>query len=377
MGPGRRALVAAATLAVTLGAVGPASAAPRFGLQVDSVRDPEATLQATRMAELHAQVARVAVDWGRIQRTAGGPYDWSAYDDLLLALEAQGVRPLLLFDDAPPWARDRADLCLDGNACPPARNRLGDFQRFVRDVVSRYTTVKPVHPFGVEIWNEENIPTNWNTAGGPDPARYAELLHAGAAGARAGSPGIVVCLGGLAGSASDPRRNRIALETMLQAMYDRGLATDFDAIGVHAYPHPPAGQPVAETTGAVEAVLARLRDVRDVNGDGATPIWVTETGIDDPNEVGPGESQASLLLAIYDRLALAPDVQLVSIFRLRDDASSGYGLLEPSFGPRQSFAGMADGMLRRLATVPDTGRPSTSRHRRARGARKARLRRHR
>lgn len=303
--------------------------------------------RAAREADrLGAQVVRVLVRWASVERAPGTP-DWSAVDDEVRALEAAGVKALPVITSAPPWAHDPADACPDV-LCPPAPEHEADLAAFAAALAGRYGA-DVLH--GIEVLNEPNSTVDWHAKGGPDPERYARILKTTAAAIRRAAPDVPVVFGGLAPTKDIPTSGRLSTGTFLRRAYAAGARGSFDAIGVHVYAHPDeaADPPALER---LDGSLDEAREARRAAQDGEVPLWITETGYatgmparnglpEVPGEVTPAE-QGPALLAAYDHLAEMSDVELVLLWRLRDDAAAprekGFGVLNGDWSPKPAAA---------------------------------------
>lgn len=313
-----------------------AAAAPEIGLSDGPFRDAEPV--AATAADLGVTTMRVLVDWSTVEPRQGS-FDFSVYDRFFAALEARRIRPLLLVENTPSWAQDPWDGCLD-RRCPPAHRHLDAWRRFVEAVVRRYGTgARDVRPTGVEVWNEPNITTNWTALGGPNVERYARILEFAAAGSRAALPALPVVLGGLSPRAHTTH-DGITMERYVDDLYGLGAAGWFDALGLHAYPHPEPGVDPGPSIARARAAVGRLRAVRDRHRDEGVPIHITETGIADPEEVAPGVARGEVLGRLLDALAAEPDVRSIYVFRLRNPSGRlpGWGLSNPDLSPRSGYA---------------------------------------
>jgi hypothetical protein len=144
-----------------------------------------------------------------------------------------------------------------------------------------------------EVWNEPNLEIEW---GGqtPDPTRYTALLKAAYPRVKAADPEAWVVTAGLAttgGTLADAQAGKKMVTTArgpawndlhyIQAMYNAGAKGYFDVLGSH--PHGFAYAPDRDPTDpAVNGLCFRRaeqqREIMVANGDGDTPIWVTEFG---------------------------------------------------------------------------------------------------
>jgi hypothetical protein len=327
----------------------PSGVTPAFGYADGSFYDVppgagEASVAAARAREGGAAVVRVLVRWAYVQPLSASDWDWSTVDAYIQALDAAGIRPLLVVTTSPGWAQDPADRCTT-ILCPPAASRLPAFATFVEQLARRYAGADPA---GIEIWNEPNLTVDWKTATGPDPKRYTALLKAGASASRKVDSKLPVILGGLASGLDG--FYKYSSTTFLNVVYANGGKGSFDAIGLHPYPQPDERNPFPSTW-QLDFALYQARYARDVNNDRGRAIWITETGFstgmpargDWPAVSGTATegTQGQGILAWYDRAAQFSDVKAFLVWRLRDDAASpyetGWGVLHGDWSPKPAF----------------------------------------
>jgi hypothetical protein len=309
---------------------------PLIGVTEAAFGGAAGTLEAQRADELGSETFRLSISWAEVQPRAGGGFNWGIYDDLADGLRKRGIRPILLVVNTPSWAQSGSDLCGGAPQCPPAPGSLPSWAAFVRAAVEHFGTGSTsLDPIGVEVWNEENVRTNWRSFRGPDPGRYAELLRSAAAASRAVRPDLPIVLGGLATGADGAAWYIYELARL-------GARDAYDVIGLHPYPDPGPGDSMSTMLATYDAAMSGVRAARDATGDGAKPLWITEVGIVDPDQVFAGQSQASEILAMYDEASAQPDVGVFVIHRLRNGMETQqWGLLNPDWSPRQSFADLA------------------------------------
>ncbi len=188
--------------------------------------------------------ARTDFDWTTVQHQAGGPWDYTMFDETLRKAEAAGITilPILAYDVA--WAR-------------PAYQHLDLWREYVRNMVSRYKGRLTYW----EVWNEPDLEQFWKEK--PDPANYTTLLKAAYEEVKAADPEAKVLLGGLSG---------IPFE-FIEGIYKAGGKAYFDIMNVHPYRYPktPEGASLKDD-------LAKLRQLMAKYGDGDKRIWITEIG---------------------------------------------------------------------------------------------------
>jgi CDP-paratose 2-epimerase len=112
----------------------------------------------------------------------------------------------------------------------------------------------------VELWNEPNNGTNWDSSQDPAWFKFAEMV--GAAAYWAKQRGKKTALGGML--PADP--------VWLQTMIDRGVVEYIDAVGIHAYP-----VPFDRSWDGWRRPVENIREVLRRNQSKAE-VWITETG---------------------------------------------------------------------------------------------------
>jgi polysaccharide biosynthesis protein PslG len=291
------------------------------------------------LANLHMQKAgaimpdslsanRFHVQWSYVEGVRG-TYDWSMSDAQYAAMQKYTKKPIMLLYRAPVWARDPARTCAQGGdeLCiyPPLPQFDGDWKAFVKAAVARYPNVR-----AIEIWNEPNIATFWSPAA--DPTRYAAVLKAAYEGVRAARGKAPVLTGGL--FPANTIGGNVSAKEFLDRVYATAGAGVFDGIASHPYVHQPS---------YVDRMWTRLNaltTVRDQYGDGATPLWITETGISTEATSGvPPEQQGDLLAELY-RSIEGHDIRSFVIHRFYDvgpDYWSQYGVLNQDLTPKPGY----------------------------------------
>jgi Cellulase (glycosyl hydrolase family 5) len=310
-----------------------------------------------RLAELEAragaEVARFPIRWESVQPLppllGGHRYRWDRYDGFVEALRDRGIRPLPVLLGAPGWAHDPPLVCR-GTLCPPARWRLDEWGDFAAAVARRYPDAA-----GIEVWNEPNHAGAWQTAAGPEPARYARLFERAARAIHAVDPGLPVVIGSVgfthptAGAPGD-----VTIPRFLEGFYDavdRKVLDPAVGLGVHTYPSPEETDELLPD-GQFATVMSQVRDVRDSRDPGRL-LWVTEFGASTTavGDQGPvtEEDQASAVLDGLAELESAADVRAALIYTVVDrpphesPAEEGYGLVErgPGFAPKLAYCEVA------------------------------------
>lgn len=271
------ALVACIAAAGSAGSIGCAQGAPsasRFGiadggdLQALGSRERSRYLDAVK--GVGAGWIRIGIYWSVIQRRGPTAYDWAPFDRVVKAARRRGLRVLGTMVYAPAWAR-ASGTPSSAPAADPAT-----FAAFVGRA-ARHFGPRGVHAY--EIWNEPNIAGSW--AGGPDPARYTQLLRASYRAIKRADRGATVVSGGLSPFASYGAADAQSMNplTFLERMYANGARGSMDAVGWHPYNFPwGLGFFTWSAWSQMSATSPSARSIMKANGDGKKKIWATEWG---------------------------------------------------------------------------------------------------
>jgi hypothetical protein len=271
----RTAACGLATLAATLSAVLPASAATtsptpakvfNYGAILTSLDD--ASYAHTGGFTLMSAY----VSWSNVEPTRG-QYVFEQHDrwggispndltNVVNAARANNLKVGLRLDAPPAWAGS-AVYSLD-----PA-----DVEDYVYHAV-HYAAGTIAY---VEVFNEMNLPLEWGTT--PiDPAAYARILAGAYRGAHRADPNVIVVsaapsqrTGGLGGTMEDV--------DWLNGLYAAGGNAYFDALGVHAYigNQDPTADPNTCSPMCFRDIEL-YRTVMEQHGDTAKPALITEFG---------------------------------------------------------------------------------------------------
>jgi hypothetical protein len=232
-----------------------------------------------QLAEAGVDWVRINVNWMDVQPDNSSSYSASelaAVDDCVQQARAHGIRVLINYFATPAWARTGSDW----TSPPQSPSQYADAIRYM---TARYRGQVAAW----EIWNEENIPIFWS---GTVP-QYVAVLQAGYAAVKAADPAAIVVFGGVAFND----------DAFLSAAYAAGAGGYFDVMATHPYQS-------ADPTAPPEAPDAGIRwlshvpavyQVMAAHGDGAKPIWFTESGWSAPHDVSFGQ-QADYLTRMFN-----------------------------------------------------------------------------
>ncbi len=227
----------------------------------------------TLMSEAGIDSMRLPLFWFVIESKsplAARP-DWSSFDKEVEMAAESGIRVMPFVWGSPEWVAPEA-LQL------PVKTswQRWAWQRFLREAARRYgpggefwrahakLNYLPITHW--EIWNEENIVTQ---AHDPEPREFARLIRISGRTLHRAQRGSQVIIGGLFGRPLQIPPN-VASGDYLQRIYRSGRVKPyFDGVALHPY--------VADAK-AMGSELRNLRRIMRRNGDGRTPLYVTELG---------------------------------------------------------------------------------------------------
>jgi cellulase (glycosyl hydrolase family 5) len=340
-----------------------ATFSPMFGFNWSFAVPPTAAQEAAINPNA---VQRVVVNWAQLQPSCwtltgpgvcqGGPkpVDWTSLDSAISALQAKGIRVLLLVLNAPPWAWSLSDCGLVNgastctldptrNSIPPGDNPkdLGYLSTFLTELMQHsHAAYSSSEVVGTEIWNEENSWYFWKTAAGPSAARFTRMMCAAYPAIHSANASLPIVMGGLADASTSKSWGNTVIQTatgtFLGSTYGDGLKGCMTYIGAHAYVRTQADTTQAE---GITWVVHQVQTIETLNNDSGRPIWITETGYC-TNSGNPqcGTSsvsqtdQANGEECAYQLMAGIPQVQAVFIQTLYDTGPGDVGTTTLGFG---------------------------------------------
>lgn len=289
------------------------------------------------------------VNWGTVEPEPG-QFRWVDPDNVVKALGDQQVKILMRVHGTPQWARPA-----NTNLSHPPTD-IADFANFMTALAARYKGQVTAY----EIWNEPNLYYEWGNQP-PDPAAYAHMLKTAYLAVKSVDPNALVISGGLSttGGGSDTAYGDLEF---LQGMYDAGAKGYFDAFGSHPYPFGNAPHQV-DPWGLSLSRVEEQYQIMAANGDGDTPIWITEVGwvINSDWDLGEHQSitvtqeqQAEYLVETYAKVQRDwPFVKAVFLFNLDFSTVSWYpapepmrwyAILNPDRSPRPAYTQLRQAM---------------------------------
>ena len=247
---------------------------PVFGLSFggEAVTSQQLNSEMSDAAHLGVKWIRDEIDWANTEPSPG-VFNWSAYDAVVAAAHANGLKVLALLMYTPAWARSAG--CYAGTCAP----NPSEFAAFAQAAATRYGNSISAW----EVWNEPNTTSFWWPT--PNAQTYATLLEATTVAIRSVLPSAFVVSAGLAPAAT--AGGNIAQRQYLSQVCADGGLNSVSAVGIHPYSYPvPASFPaewnawydMAASPQSEEKILAGC-------GQAGKPLWATEYGA--PTQ-GPG-----------------------------------------------------------------------------------------
>ncbi|MCS6834672.1 MAG: hypothetical protein NZ750_01470 [Anaerolineae bacterium] len=261
-------------------------------------RGIEIFLQGADIAPIIAQLSQLNVSWVRIVlnwrdvEVVRGTLNLSAIDAAIARLRAANYSILLTLTGAPDWARPSATpfvLSLPQYGPP---DNLADFAIFASAIATRYKGQVAAY----EVWTEPNLRRSWidpqttsRETARMSPARYIDLLSEAYRAIKAADPAAMVISGGLAPTGINDRRNSIDDEVFLEALFQQGLASVADAVGVqpNGFANPPAARCCVQSEGVLthwESKKFYFLDMLDsyrtiiARANANLPMWIVRFG---------------------------------------------------------------------------------------------------
>lgn len=201
-----------------------------YGIAGDALPLPDYTMG--QVESLGLGWVKQQVRWADFEPTAG-QMDWSGYDAVIDAASQHGLKVMLSVVDSPDWSHT---AYIDSNPQGAPPDDLTLFADFLGRMVDRYKG--RIH--AIEVWNEQNLDREWDTAEGVNAARYVEMLRMAYQVIKSRDPNIIVISGALSptgSSATDPA-NPARVVYMddfeyFQQMVANGFTDYCDCIGAH------------------------------------------------------------------------------------------------------------------------------------------------
>ncbi len=297
-----------------------------------------------------ATTLRMDLPWAAVEPFERGVVDdtfLARVDRFVAAARARGIRPIMNLHSTPCWAAAAPDTVKQGcadrwgdvNWYPPADAQ--DLARISGYLAKRYGEDLAA----MEVWNEPNIEDFLKPESltkGERADRYAEMLNAVYPSVKEAAPALPVIGGSIEGTDSD----------FLKMLYDRGLASNSDAVSFHPYNGP--GAPDWDRPDGwnlkydFKAGISRMREVMTANGDDEARVWLTEFGwttcTDSSYRCVSEANQARFISDAFGMIRSEfPFVTGAVVYELRDSREGDcsecrFGLLRRDLSPKPAWS---------------------------------------
>jgi len=239
-----------------------------------------ARVNASTLGHLNAlgfRWIKLQIRWEN-QEPAPGAIDWGTLDGVVSLANGAGKKLLFSVVTTPHWARARTE----GHGPPDDPATYGNF---VGAIAQRYCGKVQA----IEVWNEQNLITEWNTGRGISAKEYVDLLKIAYNRIKAACPGMIVVSGAPTPTGLSDGVTAVDDVQYLRQMYSNGLKNYCDAVGVHpsGFDNPPdvdwrtwkdASGFNGHRSFFFSNTTKSYHDVMTQNGDGHKTLWATEFG---------------------------------------------------------------------------------------------------
>lgn len=247
---------------------------------------------ATQVVQLGVEWVKIGVNWRELEPTKG-TINFTALDAAVNAFNAAGLNIMFTLTGAPDWARPSATPFVLGLPEYGPPDNLADFGTFAGTIAERYAGKVQAYV----IWSEPNLRRTW-----VDPTatsrstlkmsgtRYIELLTAGRNAIKNADSTALVISAGLAPTGYNDRINAIDDRIFLNALFDQGMASLVDGIGVQpdGFANPPDAVCCTQSPGVdshfdnerfyFQGTINAYRTIANNKGAADLPLWITRFG---------------------------------------------------------------------------------------------------
>ncbi len=251
---------------------------PAFNYGIEAHLPQGIDAEYERLSALNLGWVKLFVHWRDVEAIPN-QFDYANLDAAIDRFSADGVNILLTVTSAPAWTRTSQSE--DG---PP--DQVDEYAAFVGALAERYVGRVAAY----QVWHEPNIRREWNSAQHPISAdSYLALLRSAYTAIKTADPAARVISAGLAPTGFNDGINAVDDQRYLEALYQGGLATISDAIGVHpaGWANPPDAVCCISAEGVTthyqnprfyfRETLDAYRQIMTQYGDDA-PMWITQFG---------------------------------------------------------------------------------------------------
>ncbi len=159
-----------------------------YGIQSHVFGGGDLSYFLSGVRELGLQWLKIQVRWTDLEAKQG-EMTWGVLDSAMKVSCANGIHVMMSVVAAPAWTH--ANPATGQGEAPPDDLQL--YAGLLSKILDRY----PGQVGAIEIWNEENLEREWNTAAGINPEAYLKLLQLSYNTIKSKDPNVLVISGAL------------------------------------------------------------------------------------------------------------------------------------------------------------------------------------
>lgn len=194
-----------------------------YGTQVHgnaTVGDAAQTMGSVR-DQLDLDWVKAQIQWWAIHPSADAG-QWFFYDAVVDEAAKNNLNLMLSVIGAPDWTRTAGN-----HQGPP--DDYNEYAKFLTELINRY----PGKIGAIEVWNEQNLDREWQTANGVNPEDYVRFLQVAHDAIKAADPNIMVISGALAPTGGGDWVSWIDDFQWLDRALAAGMLNYADCVGAH------------------------------------------------------------------------------------------------------------------------------------------------
>lgn len=223
----------------------------------------------TSLQSIGAQTSRNDFLWAHIERVQG-TYDWTTADEVVNALAAAGIEPLMVIWSSPEWANGSANMAVVPGTEPQFSDWLMAYRSFARALATRYHD-RVDH---WELWNEPNVQEFWAPA--PNLDAYARWATAIESEIRAIDPAARIAFGSVTIPEVAYNEQQISGRDFIRGLFERHVKPRIVSVHPYMYENQPP-----ESGGPGDGVntfrdVEVIRQLMAAQGPAGAEVWITE-----------------------------------------------------------------------------------------------------
>lgn len=171
---------------------------------------------------------QLGMDWAKVQmrwsdvQTGPDSYDWAIWDSIVNEANEHGLHLMLSIVTSPAFTRAVGDI-----HGPP--DDYNQYYNFLRTLLERY----PGRIHAIEVWNEQNLDREWQTAEGVKPGPYVQFLQGANETIKSIDPSVIVISGALAPTGLHDEFTVMDDLIWLDQAIEAGIQNHADCLGIH------------------------------------------------------------------------------------------------------------------------------------------------